>query len=206
MKKTQENLILLNCIFVMSLLVANIVAGKIVSIFGFIVPAAVVAYAVTFLCTDVIGEIWGKKEANRTVRVGFIVQSISLFLIFLALQLPSAPFAVEFGVKFQEVLGQGARVVLASLTAYLISQANDVLVFHRLKAVHGGSHKWIRNNVSTLTSQLIDTAIFITVAFYGIVPNLTWMIVSQYVVKAVLAVLDTPFFYLLTKEELVCSE
>lgn len=199
MRKTEKNLMMVTGIFVMSLLVANVVAGKVVDLFGFIVPAAVVAYGITFLCTDIVGEIWGKKEANRMVKVGFVSQVLGLALIFLALKLPPAFFAVEFSKNFDIVLGQSARVVIASLSAYLVSQFNDVFVFHKLKAKHNNKHKWIRNNLSTATSQLIDTSIFITFAFYGVVPNIIWMIISQYVIKLLIAILDTPIFYLATK-------
>ena len=184
----------------MSLIIANVVAGKVVDLFGFIVPSAVVAYGITFLCTDIIGELYGKDEANKTVKLGFIIQVCSLFLILLAIALPPAVFAQDFSAMFSTVLGQSSRVVIASLVAYLISQANDVWLFHKLKAKTNSKHKWIRNNFSTMTSQLIDTAIFITIAFYGTVPSIVWMVISQYVVKLVIALLDTPFFYYFTKE------
>jgi len=200
MKKTNNNLIILNAVFVMSLLVANIVGGKVVDIVGLTVPAAVVSYAITFLCTDVINELWGKDEANRTVRLGLKIQLFSLGLILLAIALPPAEFAHDYNDMFKVVLGQNARMVVASLIAYTLAQTNDVLLFNRLRKATGGKHKWLRNNVSTMTSQIIDTAIFITIAFYGLVPNLLWMIFSQYIVKFVLALLDTPVFYLLTKD------
>lgn len=199
MKKTQNNLVVLNSFFVASLIVANVVAGKVVSFWGLTVPAAVVAYPWTFLCTDIIGELWGKNEANRTVRVGITVQLFSLILIYAAIALPAAPFATTYQETFKTVLGSGARFVLASLCAYLVSQSCDVTIFHALKGRAGGRHKWLRNNVSTMTSQLIDTAIFITIAFWGAVPNLPLMVVSQYVVKLVLALCDTPFFYFFTR-------
>lgn len=199
MKKTNDNLIAINAVFIMSLLVANVVAGKVVNLFGFIVPAAVVAYGITFLCTDVINEIWGKEQAQKTVKLGLKVQLASTVLILLAIWLPPAVFAVDFNVAFKTVLGQNVRVVFASLTAYTISQAHDVISFNFWRNKTKGKHKWLRNNLSTMTSQIIDTAIFITIAFWGLVPNLLWMIISQYVVKAVIALLDTPFFYLLTR-------
>lgn len=199
MKKTEKNLLTITSIFVVSLIIANVVAGKVVNIFGLTVPAAVVAYAITFTCTDVVGEIWGKEKANQIVKIGFISQLVALLLIFLAIRLPPAVFAKEFSKQFSSVLGQSARVVVASLSAYLISQFNDVFVFHKLKTLCKNKHKWIRNNLSTATSQLIDTAIFITIAFYNVVPDLWWMIISQYIVKLILALLDTPVFYYLTR-------
>ena len=195
-----NKLIVLNGFFVMSLLVSNVTASKIISIGNLIVPAAVVAYAITFLCTDVIGELYGKEEANKTVRLGFILQLFSIGLLYVAIKLPPAPFMVEYNEVFQQVLGQSLRVVIASLIAYTISQFNDVIYFHKLKDIHGSKHKWLRNNLSTITSQLIDTSIFITIAFYGVVPNLWALILGQFTIKVVLALLDTPFFYLLTKK------
>ena len=200
MKKTESNLLLLNCIFVTTLIVANILASKIITIGAFVLPAAVVAYPLTFLMTDVIGELWDKEQANKTVRIGFICQAVSVILISLAIMLPVAPFA-DNQAEFAGILGQSFRVVAASMVAYFVSQTWDVFIFHKLKDKYSGKCKWLRNNASTMTSQIIDTAIFITIAFIGTVPNIFVMILSQYVVKWVLALLDTPVFYFLTRKQ-----
>ena len=200
--KKNDQLMLWNLMFVTSLIVANVISSKLVIIGGhFVVPSAVVSYAFTFLCTDIIGEIWGKEEANKTVKRGLIFQIIATIFILLAIQLPIAPFMANFQNVFKSVLGGSFRMTLASLGAYLVAQANDVFIFHKLKEITGQKHKWIRNNVSTICSQFIDTAIFITIAFYGQVPNLFLVIYSQFLVKVVLALLDTPFFYFFTKTE-----
>jgi uncharacterized integral membrane protein (TIGR00697 family) len=198
MKKTEQNLQILLGIFVVSLIVANIVSAKIVSFWDLVIPAAIVAYPLTFLITDIIGEIWGKEMANRAVKIGFICQLISLVLIGLSILLPVAPFA-DNQEQFVGIMKSSFRVVAASLVAYLVSQSWDVWLFHKLKEKCNGKHKWLRNNASTLTSQMIDTAIFITIAFWGVVPNIWVMILSQYLIKAVYALLDTIPFYLLTK-------
>lgn len=206
MKKTEKNLMLVNAIFLTSLLVANVVSSKIVSFWGLTVPAAIVAYPLTFLMTDVIGEIWGKEEANKTVKLGFICQMISLALIGGAILLPVAPFA-DNQAQFAAILGSSFRVVFASMVGYLVSQSWDVWIFHKVRnwyiKKHGSTKggRWIWNNASTMTSQIIDTAIFITIAFAGVVPNIWSMILSQYLVKFVYALLDTPFFYLLTNKK-----
>lgn len=209
MKKCNSNLMLLNAIFITALILSNIVSAKMVSFWGLVIPAAVVAYPLTFLMTDVIGEIWGKEEANRAVKNGFICQLISLILIGVAILLPVASFA-DNQMEFQSIMGQSFRTVGASMVAYLISQTNDVLIFHKLKKITNGKHKWLRNNLSTMTSQLLDTSIFIIIAFVGTVPNIWIMIVSQYLIKFIYAVLDTPFFYLLTRKskrgELKCQD
>jgi uncharacterized integral membrane protein (TIGR00697 family) len=205
MRKTEKNLMLVNAIFLTSLLVANVVSSKIVSFWGLTVPAAIVAYPLTFLMTDVIGEIWGKEEANKTVKLGFICQMISLALIGGAILLPVAPFA-DNQAQFTAILGSSFRVVFASMIGYLVSQSWDVWIFHKVRDAYIKKHgstkggRWIWNNASTMTSQIIDTAIFITIAFIGTVPNIWTMILSQYLVKFVYALLDTPFFYLLTRK------
>lgn len=206
MKKTYSNLIILNTVFVTALLIANVAASKVISFGGLTVPAAIVAYPLTFLVTDIIGEIWGKNEANRTVKIGVLCQLTSLLLISIAVALPVASFA-DNQDAFESILGQSGRMVVASLIAYLCSQSWDVWIFHKIRDAYVRKHgttkggKWIWNNVGTMTSQIIDTAIFITIGFWGVVPNLPAMIVSQYVVKWFYALLDTPFFYLLTRKE-----
>ena len=206
MKKTEKNLMLVNGIFLTSLLIANVVSSKVVCFWGLTVPSAIVAYPLTFLMTDVIGELWGKEEANKTVKLGFICQMISLALIGGAILLPVAPFA-DNQAEFVSVLGTSFRVVFASMVGYLCSQSWDVWIFHKVRDAYIKKHgstkggRWIWNNASTMTSQIIDTAIFITIAFIGVVPNIWAMILSQYFIKFVFALLDTPFFYLLTNRK-----
>lgn len=202
MQKTDKNLLILNGIFITSLLIANVVSAKIVTFGGLVIPAAIVAYPLTFLMTDVIGEIWGKEQANQSVKLGFICQLISLILIGLSILLPVAPFA-DNQAEFKGIMAQSFRVVAASLIAYYCSQSWDVWVFHKIRE-KGTGNKWLRNNLSTMTSQIIDTAIFITIAFIGSVPNIWVMIGSQYLIKCVYALLDTiPFYYLTRGSEII---
>lgn len=185
-------------VFVASLVMANILATKLFSIGGFILPAGVIAYPITFLMTDVISEVWGKKVVTRVVWVGFFCSLIALGLGLIAVALPSAYF-YERQEFFAEMFGRVGRITFASLIAYLISQLNDVWIFHKLKEKTHGKHLWLRNNVSTITSQFFDTVIFIFIAFYGIMPTpvLFTMIGSQWLVKILIALADTPFCYML---------
>ena len=157
----------LTCFFVVSLIVSNIIAAKVVCIGWIEIPAAVIAYPITFLCTDVISEIWGREEARRTVHLGFVVQIFSLILIYIAIYLPPAEYMLEFQSSFAETLGTSARFVLASLVAYGVAQTLDVHLFHWLRGRF--EPKWMRNNGSTMVSQLVDTVIFITIGFWGVV-------------------------------------
>lgn len=190
----------LNGLFVGLLIISNILGVKLFSVGEFILPAAVVVYVVTYLITDVIGEVYGKAAARKTVQAGFITQVFALVFVFVAIKLPAAP-VFDFQNEFATVLGGSFRVMLASLVSYICSQNLDVSIFHRLKRKHGEKKLWLRNNVSTMTSQLVDTTIFITIAFWGIVPFkvLLGMIATQYVFKFCIAIIDTPFAYLLVK-------
>lgn len=187
-------------IFITSLLIASIVASKVIMVFDFFVlPAAVIAYAFTFLATDIINEVYGKEEAKKTIQLGLVSLIFGSLLIIVAGYLPVAPFAIESQKAYEIILGQNWRIVFASLTAYYIAQLVDINVFAYLKKKLDFKHKWLRNNTSTITGQLVDTSIFITIAFSGIVPNIGIMILSQYLFKVGLAAIDTPFFYLFTR-------
>ncbi|MFD1019358.1 queuosine precursor transporter [Thalassobacillus hwangdonensis] len=192
--------IYLNALFVGLLILANILGVKLFTIGGYVLPAAVIVYVITYLITDVIGEVYGKEAAKKTVQAGFFTQIIALIFIVIAIQLPAAPF-FESQQEFESILGAGFRVMLASLISYVASQNFDVFIFHRLKEKQGEKKLWLRNNLSTMSSQLIDTTLFITIAFVGTVPTnvLISMIATQYVFKLIVAVIDTPIAYLLVK-------
>ncbi|NIS60337.1 MAG: queuosine precursor transporter [Proteobacteria bacterium] len=186
--------ILLMSIFVGTLVISSVLASKIISIFGLFVPAGVLAYCVTFVVTDVISEIWGKERANRVVFSGFIALLVTFLLIRIALFWDAAPFWRE-QEAFSAVLGSTSRIIIASFIAYLASQYHDVWAFHIWKKVTGEKHLWLRNTASTIVSQFIDTLIFITIAFYGTMPVFP-LVKGQYTIKVLIALLDTPFVYL----------
>ena len=217
MKKTNTNLMLCAMVFAVALVISNVITAKTIQtgipLFGstILVPAAVICYCVTFLMTDVVGEIWGRKEAQAVVLGGFGCQLLATCLILVGEVLPAADSAMQGA--YDMLLGQNAVFVLASMTAYLLSQSWDVFIFHRIRnhmLGNGGSvrSRWIWNNASTMTSQIIDTVVFIGIAFglgFGwlfdpaMLPQLGAMMVGQYLVKLCLAALDTPIFYLLTR-------
>jgi uncharacterized integral membrane protein (TIGR00697 family) len=191
-------LAVLQSLFVSGLVVSNIIAAKVIVIWNLVVPAAVIIYPFTFLLTDIIGETYGKDEGNRTVWYGFLGSIFAMIIIYAGMLLPVAPFMQEKQSAYEILLGPNRRIVLASLLAYLCSQKHDVWAFHFWKNLTGGRHKWLRNNLSTMTSQLVDTVIFIGIAFWGAVPHLGKMILGQYIIKVLIALLDTPIFYALT--------
>lgn len=194
--KIPKTFITLVTVFVTSLVIANVLATKLFMFGDFILPAGVIAYPITFLMTDVIGEMWGKKVVTKVVWAGFFCSLLAMSLGFIAVMLPAAPF-YERQEFFAELFGRVGRITGASLIAYIVSQLNDVWVFHKLKDLTHGKHLWLRNNVGTISSQLFDTILFITIAFYGIMPTsvLFSMIMSQWLIKILIALFDTPFCY-----------
>ncbi len=184
--------------FTTCLLVANIITVKLVAVGGWIVPAGVIAYPLTFLFSDVISELYGRKTAVRVVWIGFGASLLMLALIYIARLLPGAAIW-DGGAAYEAVFGMVPRVVLASMLAYLVSQHHDVIAFHFWRRVTGGRYLWLRNNASTVVSQALDTTIFITVAFWGLVPpEVVWnLMLTQFLIKIGIAALDTPFCYLM---------
>lgn len=183
-------------VYVSSLLTANFIAGvKLVNLLGFVVPAGFLAYCVTFPVTDVVAELFGFDASRRFVLAGFVANVFSLLLVAAGLAMP--PLTPEMQELYVKAFTPVFRVVAASLAAYLASQYWDVYVFWWLRVRTRGRYLWLRNNVGELTAQLIDTCIFITLAFYGTVPTpaLLSAIISQYTWKVVVALLDTPIVY-----------
>lgn len=209
MKKTEKNLMILTVLFAAALLTSNIISSNGMIITGLFIgdiqllaPAAVLAYALTFLCTDIIGQIWGKKQAGFAVICGLMAQIVCAVLI-AATPLIFNPWFE--GSEVYTALNSLGWFTLGSLLAYCASQTWDVFVFHKLKSkINNDKHRWIWNNASTMTSQIIDTVIFIGVGF-GIGLNmwgldLIGLMIGQYIIKFFIALADTPFFYFFTRK------
>ena len=216
MKKTEKNLAILIAVFVTSLLTSNIISSNgmiLTDIYlgniQLLAPAAVLAYAMTFLGTDIIGQVWGKKEANFAVKVGFGAQVLCTALFFLTPVIFKPWFK---GSETYTALNSLGWFTIGSLIAYICSQTWDVYVFHKIKdwakekfgEEKYNKQRWLWNNGSTMTSQIIDTVIFIGIGF-GIGLHmkgneLIGLMIGQYCVKFCLALLDTPFFYFFTRK------
>jgi uncharacterized integral membrane protein (TIGR00697 family) len=180
-------------IFVGLVVTAQILANKIVLFGTFTLPAGVIVYATSFLVTDILCELYGKRKALEAVWSGFLASILLVIAVEIAIAWP-APAWWQGQAAFESTLTLTGRIVLGSLVAYLISQNWDVLVFHRIKEKTAGKHLWLRNNASTMTSQALDTVIFISLAFYGVLPVVP-LIIGQYLVKLIIAAIDTPFLY-----------
>lgn len=187
----------LYAVIIWSIILCNIQVLKLVPLFGTVVSFGNITYAGIFLATDLLGELYGKKEARTGVFLGFF--ALVFMTIALQISIALAPHPADIHHDAMLNLFQIApRIAFASITAYLFSQLHDVWSFHWLKSFTKGRYLWLRNNCSTLTSQVIDTSIFMFIAFWGILdkPIFIEIFVTTLVFKWVVALFDTPFIYL----------
>jgi hypothetical protein len=198
--------LLLAGLFIAALVVCNLIANKFVSVdlgfLGFSKPfvlsAGVLPYPVTFLVTDVISEIYGRRRANLVVLSGFASSVFVLGVLLLGNAFPAIDTSKVDDGTYAAVFGNSWRVVIASMAAYLVAQFLDVRLFHFWKRLTNGRHLWLRNNASTILSQLVDTSLVVTVLFYGDwgSEKITAAIVDGWIFKLLCALADTPFMYL----------
>ena len=171
-------------------------------------PGAALAIAVMFFASDCYAELYGKGAAQVLVNVAFVMNFLVLALVWSTILAPAAQSSIDPDT-FELVLGASTNIVAGSLIAYLVSQNLDVVVFHGIKEATDGELLWLRNIASTATSQFVDTVLFVSIAFWiipqavGIGPKLPGavvvsLVVGQYLLKLLIAVLDTPFVYLVT--------
>ena len=173
------------------------VASKIIAFLGITFSGGAIGYAFTFLFTDCISELYGKKRANQVVFAGLFGSVLAMAIMVLAIKMPYASFW-DNQEGFENTLGLSVRLTFATLVAYSASQFHDVWAFHMWRRRTRGRHLWLRNILSTAVSQAIDTALFVAVAFIGIfsIEEVSLVMFGQYVIKLGIAVLDTPLVYL----------
>lgn len=180
-------------------LLANIQVCKCIDLFGFSTTAGNALYAATFLVTDILSEKYGKKSAQKAVYLGLSVTL--LWIISTQGTLHLIPNASDYiDPALQQVFGLVPRIALSSFVGYAVSQSMDVALYHLIWKKSGGDRRflWLRNNGSTCISQLIDTVVFTTLAFWGTYPPGVFIsiLVTTYVFKVIVALADTPFMYL----------
>ena len=197
--------LLLSGIFLTSLVLANIIGTtKFVIVFGLTVPAGVLAYPFTFLATDLICDLYGKKRAQALVWVGFAMNFFMLGLMMLGHYLKDASGISGATSTFESVYEFMIGNVIASMIAYLIAQSVDVKLFHFWKNLTKGKHLWLRNNLSTVVSQLADTTAIMTILYLAnnlgtsiqSIGDLVGLIFASYIFKVFVALFDTPLFYI----------
>jgi len=191
----------LSGLFLGALVVTNLIANKFLTLDSgfkvFILSAGALPYPITFLATDLLSEIYGHRRANRVVWVGFLVSMFVLFALWLGSLFPAIAESPVSDEVYLKAFKNAWRVIAASMTAYLIAQLIDVKVFHFWKRFTKGKHLWLRNNGSTVVSQLVDSVLVVLVLFAGVQSG-EWMlatILDLWLFKAIVALCDTPLFY-----------
>jgi len=187
----------------LAIVLANLQGPKLTVIFGLQTSLGVIFYSSIFFATDVLSENYGKEAANKAVRMGFAVSVIVLLMMSLALlyqpstRPETAAYSASIHEAFATIVNFTPRFIFGSLLAYYISQHFDVWAFHKIKSWTGERWLWLRNNGSTLSSQVVDTTIYSLVAWWGIVDLKTALALgaAKYVFKAVIAAIDTVFIY-----------
>lgn len=208
--KTSDTLVayriylVLAALFICSLVVSNLIFQKFFywDFFGihrFEISVGILPYPITFLITDIISEVYGKKKANQVVTTGIFASFFSMLIVYTANAVPATDWSPVNNTLFTKVFGATAVAVLASMMAYLLAQYIDIHIFHFWKRVTKGKHLWLRNNFSTFSSQFVDTftVLFLLCSFGKIEWSLFGaLLFSGFIFKVVVAAFDTPFLYL----------
>lgn len=187
----------------------NAIAGRFFVLFGQELSSGVIAYPITFLCTDLISEVYGRKRASLVVKVGFVVSVFVTAVVVIAGRMPIFVHSPVSDDAFQMIFGLMPGIVLGSMIAYLTAQLVDVHLFEFWYRLTNGRWLWLRNNASTVFSQLVDTLLVVSIALVwwpqvdgnpstvAISWTVWWgIVVGQYLFKIAIAAIDTPFFYL----------
>ena len=194
---------ILLAVFITALVLANVLGSKVITLFGVVTSVGIFAYPITFLITDSVEEVRGKKVTAVFVYAGFVALLLSIVLVWIGVNMPPASFYKD-NAAYATVFGNSIRIIIASIISFLISQTHDIWAFNFWKQRTHGRFLWLRNNLSTITSQLIDTSLFTFIAFYQMTPAFTvamvfQMIIPYWLLKVGFAFLDTPFVYALVK-------
>jgi uncharacterized integral membrane protein (TIGR00697 family) len=188
---------IVTAIFVSCLIVANIMAVKLMNVFGFILPAAVIIFPLSYVFGDVLTEVYGYRQARRVIWLGFFCNLLTTIAIWLGQLIPAASFWDAQGA-YERILGYTPRLLIASFLAYLIGEFANALILAKMKIATNGRWLWMRTIGSTLVAQALDSLVYISLAFAGTIPAtvLASTVVTQWLFKSVYEALATPGTYL----------
>jgi hypothetical protein len=184
-------------VFVTCLITANIIAVKLVDLFGLILPAAIFIFPLSYITGDVLTEVYGYRQARKVIWLGFLCNAIVVLAIWVAQVLPAASFW-DGQKAYERILGYTPRILAASFLAYLVGEFANSFVLAKMKIATQGRWLWLRTIGSTLVGQGLDSVVFIGLAFAGTIPAhaLTLAIVTQWLAKSAYEAAATPFTYL----------
>lgn len=202
---TQRWLPLIAAVFVTSLIIANLIAVKLVSIGPLVLPAAILIFPVSYIFGDILTEVYGYARARRVIWIGFGCNLLAVIVIWLSIELPPAPFwklgpldsAETSQQAYRALFGFTPRILVASFIAYLMGEFLNSYVLAKMKIATEGRHLWLRTIGSTIVGQFADSAVFIFLAFAGMVPSgaLGMLVVTQWLTKSAYEALATPLTY-----------
>jgi hypothetical protein len=197
--KVSRWFVVITAFFITSLLTANIIAVKLVSVFGFILPAGVVIFPISYIFGDILTEVYGYRMTRFVIWLGFFCNLLTVIAIGIAQALPSAAFW-DGQAAYEAILGYTPRLLLASFIAYLIGEFANSFVLARMKIRTQGRHLWMRTIGSTIVGQGLDSVVFVFLAFAGTIPTagLANAILTQWVFKSAYEALVTPLTYAIT--------
>ena len=183
-------------LFVTCLLTANIIAVKLITVAGMVLPVAIIVFPVSYILADVLTEVWGYAATRRVIWLGFACNALMVVAIWIGGEIPPASFW-RGQPAYQEVLGQSPRILAASFAAYLVGEFANAFVLAKLKVATGGRWLWLRTMGSTVVGQALDSAVFIALAFAGTVPAgvLPAIVAGQWIVKVIYEAAATPLTY-----------
>jgi hypothetical protein len=184
-------------IFITCLITANIMAVKLISVSGLILPAAIIIFPVSYIFGDVLTEVYGYSRARRVIWLGFACNLVTVLAIRAGQAMPPAPFW-DGQVSYERILGYTPRILAASFLAYLAGEFLNSFVLARMKIATRGRFLWMRTIGSTLAGQAVDSLVFMALAFAGAIPpsGLASAIITQWLAKSAYEALATPFTYL----------
>lgn len=192
----------LAALFIASLVTTNLIANKFVTVdLGFkqfVISAGMIPYPFTFLITDILSEIYGKRKTTNVVITGFFATLFVLLILWLGSVFPAIEASHVSNEVYDTVFANSYRVVFSSMLAYLIAQFADLKLFHFWKNLTNGKHLWLRNNASTIVSQLLDTILVVSVLFIGQMTfsEMAILVKDGWMYKILFALVDTPLMYL----------
>jgi uncharacterized integral membrane protein (TIGR00697 family) len=183
-------------IFVTCLISSNIIAVKLVKIFGFVLPAAIILFPISYILGDVLTEVYGYHQARRVIWLGFFCNLVAVIAIWIGQILPAASFW-DGQTAYERILGYTPRLLLASFLAYLVGEFTNSFVLAKMKIATQGRWLWARTIGSTVVGQGLDSLVFMTLAFVGTIPltALTGAIVVQWLSKSAYEAIVTPLTY-----------
>ncbi len=197
--KVSKWFVVIAAIFITSLITANLIAVKLVDLFGFILPAGIIIFPVSYIFGDVLTEVYGYRLTRLVIWLGFFCNLLAVVAIFIGQMLPPASFWAD-QAAYETILGYTPRLLLASFVAYLFGEFANSYVLARLKLLTQGRWLWLRTISSTLVGQGLDSLIFILLAFVGTIPlaGLANAILTQWLFKSLYEALATPVTYMVT--------